>query len=42
VRKSCGFGVPLYEHVGSRDHAQKWAQAKGPEGLETYKQEKTW
>jgi len=40
VRKSCGFGVPLYEHVGSRDHAQKWAQAKGPEGLETYKQEK--
>ena len=40
VRKSCGFGVPLYEHLGERDHAQKWAEAKGPEGLEAYQQEK--
>jgi hypothetical protein len=40
VRTSCGFGVPLYEYAGERDHAQKWAENKGPEGLEAYKQEK--
>jgi len=40
VRKSCGFGVPLYEYLGERDHAQKWAESKGAEGLEAYKQEK--
>jgi hypothetical protein len=40
VRKSCGFGVPLYEYLGERDHAQKWAESKGTEGLEAYKQEK--
>jgi hypothetical protein len=40
VRTSCGFGVPLYEYLGERDHAQKWAESKGAEGLEAYKQEK--
>ncbi|HTI57525.1 pyridoxamine 5'-phosphate oxidase family protein [Mucilaginibacter sp.] len=40
VQTSCGFSVPLYEYMGERDHAQKWAAAKGPEGLETYKKEK--
>lgn len=40
VQTSCGFGVPLYEYAGERDHAQKWADAKGAEGLEEYKQEK--
>lgn len=40
VQTSCGFGVPLYEYVGERDHAAKWAERKGPEGLEAYRAEK--
>ena len=40
VQTSCGFGVPLYEYLGERDQAQKWAEKKGPEGLEAYKEEK--
>lgn len=40
VQTSCGFSVPLYEYMGERDHADKWANAKGLEGLETYKKEK--
>jgi len=40
VSTSCGFGVPLYEYTGERDHIQKWAENKGPEGLEAYKQQK--
>ena len=39
VKKSCGFGVPLYEYNGERDHAFKWAENKGNEGLEAYKKE---
>src|SRR4030095_8586178 len=37
VQTSCGFSVPLYEYTGERDHAQKWAEAKGKDGLEAYK-----
>ena len=40
VQTSCGFSVPLYEYVGMRDHGDKWAENKGPEGLEAYRQEK--
>ncbi len=40
VQTSCGFSVPLYEYMGERDHAEKWAQAKGADGLEAYKREK--
>lgn len=40
VQTSCGFGVPFYEYTGERDHAHKWAEKKGPEGLEEYKKEK--
>lgn len=40
TQTSCGYSVPLYEHTGERDHAAKWAEHKGPEGLEAYKQEK--
>ena len=40
VQTSCGFSVPLYEYMGERDHATKWANAKGADGLETYKKEK--
>ncbi|MBE7173363.1 MAG: pyridoxamine 5'-phosphate oxidase family protein [Williamsia sp.] len=40
VQTSCGFGVPLYEYTGERDHADKWAEKKGVDGLEAYKKEK--
>ena len=40
VQTSCGFGVPYYQYTGERDHAHKWADKKGPEGLEEYKKEK--
>lgn len=40
VKKSCGFGVPFYNYEGERDHAFKWAENKGEEGLEEYKKEK--
>lgn len=40
VKTSCGFGVPLYKHTGERDHAFKWAEKKGENGLEEYKKEK--
>jgi hypothetical protein len=40
VQTSCGYSVPLYEYAGERDHADKWAESKGAEGLEQYKLEK--
>ncbi|TAL49286.1 MAG: pyridoxamine 5'-phosphate oxidase family protein [Chitinophagaceae bacterium] len=40
VQTSCGFGVPLYEYAGERDHAIKWAETKGQEGLDEYRKEK--
>ena len=40
VQTSCGFSVPLYQYMGERDHAEKWAVNKGVDGLETYKAEK--
>jgi len=40
VQTSCGFSVPYYDYAGERDHAQKWAEKKGAEGLESYKEEK--
>ena len=40
VQTSCGFSVPLYEYMGERDHAEKWAGNKGAAGLEEYKKEK--
>lgn len=40
VQTSCGFSVPLYEYTGERDHAQKWAEKKGEEGLKEYRKEK--
>lgn len=33
---SCGFGVPLYDHVGQRDLMPQWAANKGPDGIATY------
>jgi len=40
VQTSCGFGVPLMELVGQRDTALRWAEAKGEQGLATYRSEK--
>jgi hypothetical protein len=40
VQTSCGFGVPLYEYTGERDHADKWAAKKGIAGLADYQLEK--
>ena len=40
VQTSCGYSVPLYQYKGERDHADKWAQKKGREGLEEYMNEK--
>jgi hypothetical protein len=40
VQTSCGFSVPLYEYAGERDHADKWAEKKGADGLVAYRQEK--
>jgi hypothetical protein len=33
VQTSCGYGVPLYEYKGERDHHFKWAETIGPDGL---------
>ena len=40
VQTSCGFSVPLYDYSGERDHAFKWSEKKGTEGLEKYQAEK--
>jgi hypothetical protein len=40
VQTSCGFGVPLYDYVDQRDTMIRWANAKGDDGLETYRAEK--
>ncbi len=39
VQTSCGFGVPIYEHVGERDLHFQWAEKQGEAGLVTYQQE---
>jgi hypothetical protein len=40
VQTSCGYSVPLYDYTGEREIADVWAEKKGKEGLEIYKQEK--
>ncbi|MCF8245332.1 MAG: pyridoxamine 5'-phosphate oxidase family protein [Saprospiraceae bacterium] len=40
VQTSCGYGVPLYEHVGERRTMLDWAEKKGEQGLAEYIQEK--
>ena len=39
VQTSCGFGVPLYDYRGERPALARWAESKGPEGLEAYRRE---
>ena len=40
VQTSCGFSVPYYTYTGERDHANKWAEKKGKDGLREYIKEK--
>ena len=37
VRTSCGYGVPLLEFRSERPTLEKWAVAKGVEGLDRYR-----
>jgi hypothetical protein len=39
VTTSCGFAVPLYEYQGQRDQLIKYANNKGPRGLEKYRRD---
>jgi len=39
VQTSCGFGVPLFEHHGERASLDRWAEAKGEDGLKAYRRE---
>lgn len=39
VQTSCGYSVPLYDYAGERDHAHKWVNKKGPEGLAKYRED---
>lgn len=36
VTTSCGYGVPHYEYVSERPTLTKWAENKGPAGIEEY------
>jgi predicted pyridoxine 5'-phosphate oxidase superfamily flavin-nucleotide-binding protein len=40
VQTSCGFGVPLFDYHGERHNLDRWAEAKGEEGLVAYRLEK--
>jgi hypothetical protein len=40
IQTSCGYGVPLFEYAGDRPTLQRWAAAKGEEGLEEYRRSK--
>ncbi|MCU0550942.1 MAG: pyridoxamine 5'-phosphate oxidase family protein [Leptolyngbya sp. Prado105] len=36
VQTSCGFGVPMYEHVSDRETLIDWAAKKGEDGIRQY------
>lgn len=40
ISDSCGYGVPKFEYVEDRDTLQRWAEAKGSEGLPLYRKQK--
>lgn len=40
VRTACGYGVPLMGYEGERDDQVRWAERKGPAGIERYLVEK--
>jgi hypothetical protein len=40
VKTSCGYGVPFHDYKGERETMDKWADAKGQDGIESYWHEK--
>ena len=36
VQSSCGFAVPLFDHLEDRQVLSKWAEDKGRDGVEAY------
>ena len=40
VQTSCGYGVPRFTYRGERNGLDRWAEQKGPSGLQAYWQEK--
>lgn len=40
VQTSCGYGVPFFDYVRERPVLERWAEAKGEEGLRAYRAEK--
>ena len=36
VKTSCGYGVPFFEYTGERDTLDRWAEAKGDDGIAEY------
>lgn len=36
VQTSCGYGVPLFDHVGERQAMENWHDAKGEDGIKRY------
>lgn len=40
VQTSCGYAVPLYDYRAERPNLDRWAEAKGQEGLDAYWREK--
>ncbi|HEY0854368.1 MAG TPA: pyridoxamine 5'-phosphate oxidase family protein [Devosia sp.] len=40
VKTSCGYGVPLFDYREERDTMDRWAEAKGPDGIVAYWKEK--
>lgn len=37
IADSCGFGVPLYHYEGERDTLPKLAEARGEDGMQSYR-----
>jgi hypothetical protein len=40
VQTSCGYAVPLFDYQGERPNLDRWAEAKGEDGLEAYWRDK--
>lgn len=40
VQTSCGYAVPLYDYRAERPNLDRWAEAKGQDGLDAYWREK--
>jgi hypothetical protein len=44
VADSCGYGVPLLDYAGEREHSRRWAEKRlrvhGPDAMRTYEADK--